>query len=86
MAGKNSNRKSRAQRKTNQSPRWYSNFDNRDGSDKHLLMDLADCNVSKTILFLKVVLKLADVWPKTRRVSEELGQICLAIWRYLDSC
>ena len=31
-------------------------------------MDSVDCNVSKTLLFLKEVLKLADLWPNTRWV------------------
>jgi hypothetical protein len=43
-------------------------------------MDSADFNVSNTLLFLKKVLKLADLWPNTRRVSGELGQICPTIW------
>ena len=38
-------------------------------------MDLADCNVSNTLLFLKEVLKLTDLWPNTRRVSGEWSHI-----------
>jgi hypothetical protein len=48
-------------------------------------MDLADFNVSKTLLFLIEVQKLAELWPNTRIVSGELGQICPAIWIPVNS-
>jgi hypothetical protein len=43
-------------------------------------MDSADFNVSKILLFLIELQKLAELWPNTRRISGELGQICTAIW------
>jgi hypothetical protein len=57
MARKNSNRKSTSAKKINQSPRWDSNFHGRNqrAFTTVLLvvpMDLADFNVSKTLLFL----------------------------------
>jgi hypothetical protein len=40
-------------------------------------------NVFKTLLFLKVVLKLADLWPNTRRVSEMSYQLVIATQDHL---
>jgi hypothetical protein len=43
------------------------------------------CATSGTDGFGSKLQKLAELWPNTRRVSGELGQICPAIWIPVNS-